>query len=374
MTEPKRVLHIVSAMERGGAETLIMNIYRHIDRKKVQFDFITHSDKPGDFDQEIKEMGGNIYHIPSLGSSGPIRYLKALINIISANKYTAIHAHTDFQSGFPALAAKICKIKHRICHSHSNNWLQNGWKGLLMLKGLQFLIKISATKLCSCSEEAARFLFGSSSKVHILKNGININEFLTAGEGCKEQILNELCIPSDSKIIGHIGRFSESKNHQFLLEVLKKMVEKDSSYIALLVGDGPLRKTIELEAVRLRLQNHVRFLGVRSDIPNLMKAFDLFLFPSKFEGFGIVLLEAQCSGIPCVVADTVPKSTDMDLGLVTFLPLVENVSRWCNCIEHSLKIEKPNESLISNNISKYGFNIRDTVHDWINLYGLRSVG
>ncbi|MBW8348399.1 glycosyltransferase family 1 protein [Bacillus sp. IITD106] len=374
MTEPIRVLHIVSALERGGAETLIMNIYRHIDRKNVQFDFITHSDKPGDFDQEIKEMGGTIYQIPSLGASGPIRYLKELINIMSANNYAAIHAHTDFQSGFPALAAKICKIKHRICHSHSNNWLQDGWKGLLMLKVLQFLIKISATKLCSCSEEAATFLFGNSSKVHILKNGININEFLTADEGCKEQILNELSVPSHSKIIGHIGRFSESKNHHFLLKVLKQMVEKDPAYIALLVGEGPLRKTIELEAVRLGLQNHVRFLGVRSDIPKLIKAFDLFLFPSKFEGFGIVLLEAQCSGIPCVVANTVPKSTDIGLGLVTFLPLEENVARWCNCIEQSLKMEKPNQNLIFNNISKYGFNIRDNVHDWINLYGLRSVG
>jgi len=351
-----------------------MNIYRHIDRKNVQFDFITHSDKPGDFDQEIKEMGGTIYQIPSLGASGPIRYLKELINIMSANNYAAIHAHTDFQSGFPALAAKICKIKHRICHSHSNNWLQDGWKGLLMLKVLQFLIKISATKLCSCSEEAATFLFGNSSKVHILKNGININEFLTADEGCKEQILNELSVPSHSKIIGHIGRFSESKNHHFLLKVLKQMVEKDPAYIALLVGEGPLRKTIELEAVRLGLQNHVRFLGVRSDIPKLIKAFDLFLFPSKFEGFGIVLLEAQCSGIPCVVANTVPKSTDIGLGLVTFLPLEENVARWCNCIEQSLKMEKPNQNLIFNNISKYGFNIRDNVHDWINLYGLRSVG
>jgi len=374
MDGSKRVLHVVSSMERGGAETLIMNIYRNIDRRKIQFDFITHSDKPGDFDQEIKRMGGKIYQISSLGSSGPIRYLKALMKIMSTNHYIAVHAHTDFQSGFPALAAKICKINHRICHSHSTNWLQNGFKGLLMLKLLQFLIKISATHMCSCSEEAAQFLFGRhSNRVHILKNGIDINDFLKADTKSREQIVEELHLSSDSKIIGHIGRFSESKNHLFLLKVLKQMVEKDSSYIALLVGDGPLRKSIELEVERLGLENHVRFLGVRSDIPNLMSAFDIFLFPSKFEGFGIVLLEAQCSGTPCIVADTVPNSTDMGLGLVTYLPLEERVDKWCDSLKNSLVIEKPNNHSILKNVSKLGFNIHDNVHDWIKLYGLRSL-
>jgi len=374
MAKPKRVLHIVSSMERGGAETLIMNIYRHIDREKVQFDFITHSDEQGDFDQEIKEMGGKIFRISSLGSSGPIHYLKSLIKVMSSNKYIAIHAHTDFQSGFPALAAKICKINHRICHSHSNNWLKNGFKGLLMLKVLQMLIKMSATKLCSCSEEAASFLYGRySNGVHILKNGIDINEFLAVDKKAKDQILEELQISMDVKIIGHVGRFSESKNHLFLLKVLKQMVEKDPSYIALLVGDGPLRQTIELEVERLGLDKHVRFLGVRSDIPKLMKVFDVFLFPSKFEGFGIVLLEAQCAGIPCIVADTVPKSTDMELGLVTYLPLEEDLLRWSNSIENSFKIEKPNKILILNNLSKLGFNIQDNVHDWLQLYGLRTM-
>ncbi|MCR2822036.1 glycosyltransferase family 1 protein [Lederbergia panacisoli] len=372
MVSAKRVLHVVSSMERGGVETLIMNIYRQIDREKIQFDFITHSEKSGDFDQEIQEMGGHIYPIPSLGTTGPYRYVKALIKVMSTNNYIAVHAHTDFQSGFPALAAKICKIKYRICHSHSNNWLQNGFKGLLMLKILKLLIKISATKLCSCSEEAATFLFGGKTQVHILKNGVNIHEFLTADTKSRQQILEEFQLLPDSKIIGHIGRFSESKNHLFLLKVLKQMVQKDPRYVALLVGDGPLRESIDLEVERLGLENHVRFLGVRSDIPILMKAFDIFLFPSKFEGFGIVLLEAQCAGTPSIVADTVPKSTDMGLGLVTYLPLGERVDKWCQHLESSLTIEQPNQHSILKNISKRGFNIHDNVLDWVKLYGLQT--
>ncbi|MBS4220187.1 glycosyltransferase family 1 protein [Bacillus sp. FJAT-49711] len=370
MVSAKRVLHVVSSMERGGAETLIMNIYRQIDRERIQFDFITHSEKPGDFDHEIQALGGQIYRIPSLGTTGPFRYVKALVEVMSTNNYVAVHAHTDFQSGFPALAAKLCKIKHRICHSHSNNWLQNGFKGLLMLKLLQFLIKISATKLCSCSEEAAQFLFGGKTQVHILKNGINIDEFLTADTKSRQQIFEELHLLPNSKIIGHIGRFSESKNHLFLIKVLKQLVKKDPRYVALLVGDGPLRESIELEVEKLGLEHHVKFLGVRSDIPALMKAFDTFLFPSKFEGFGIVLLEAQCAGTPCIAADTVPKSTDMGLGLVTYLPLGTRVDKWCQSLESSLKIDQPNQHSIFKSVSKLGFNIHDNVHDWIKLYGL----
>ena len=168
-------------MGRGGAETLIMNIYRNIDRTKIQFDFITHSQETGDYDDEIKSMGGKIYSIPSLGTIGPINYIKRLVNMMSTNNYIAIHAHTDYQSGFPALAAKICGIKNRICHSHSNNWLKNkGLKEIVILKTLQVMIKFSATKFCSCSEEAAEFLFGKQiiNKVQILKNGIDINEYI----------------------------------------------------------------------------------------------------------------------------------------------------------------------------------------------------
>ena len=119
----------------------------------------------------------------------------------------------------------------------------------------------------------------------------------------RKSVLKELHLPEDAKIIGHVGRFSESKNHMFILNVLKKLVEEDPSFVALLVGDGPLKKMIEKEAEKLGLLDHIRFLGVRTDIPRLMNAFDVFLFPSLFEGFGIVMLEAQSSGTPCIASD-----------------------------------------------------------------------
>ncbi|WP_230200259.1 glycosyltransferase family 1 protein [Bacillus niameyensis] len=372
MEYPQRILHIVSAMGRGGAETLIMNIYRKIDHSKVQFDFITHGEMHGDYENEILLLGGRIYNIPSLGVSGPIQYLRNLIKIMSREKFIAVHAHTDFQSGFPALAAKICKIKYRICHSHSSNWLKsNYFKEKVTLKILQSMIKLSATHLCSCSEEATEFLFGRKRNVIFLKNAIDLEKYEDL-DWRKSRIsaIRELQLEEDTKIIGHVGRFSESKNHMFMLKLLKSLISEDTRYKLLFIGDGPLKKEIENEATKQGLQENIRFLGVRSDIPRLMKAFDLFLFPSLFEGFGIVMLEAQSAGTPCIAATTVPASTDMGLGLVKYVDLEDPIDKWCTEIKAALSWERPDQHTIFNKITNQGFNIQENVSDWLKLYGI----
>ncbi|WML45824.1 glycosyltransferase family 1 protein [Neobacillus sp. PS3-40] len=368
----KRILHIVSSMDRGGAETLIMNIYRNLDRSKIQFDFVTHTKNKGDFDEEIISLGGNIQQISSLGESGPIRYFKELKRIMASNHYVAIHSHTDYQSGFPALAAKVCGIKKRVCHSHSNNWSKNsGFKDKFILKVLQILIKFSATNFCSCSKEAAEFLFGKKMvdqcKVDILNNGIDINQFLSI-QNSRDSVIQELNLPKEVKIVGHVGRFSQSKNHFFLLKILKHIVETDPTFVALLVGDGPLKNQIEKEAEKLGLLKNIRFLGVRADIPRLMKAFDVFLFPSLFEGFGIVTLEAQCAGTPCVVSNGVPIATDMGLDLMSFISLKEDLTMWSKKIKSAILLNRPTDETISRNFIKNGFSIHDNVPKWVSLY------
>lgn len=369
----KRVLHIVSTMDRGGAETLIMNIYRNIDRKKIQFDFITHTPMKCDFEDDIIELGGRIFKISSLGQLGPFSYVRALMKIMSSHSYEAVHIHTDFQGGFPALAAKLSGVKIRICHSHSNSW-PRGKKFLdqTALKIFQSLIKISSNRFCSCSSEAAKFLFGKrsfkTSKVKILNNGIDLTQFENIQEN-RNEILSELGLPVGAKIIGHVGRFSTSKNQTFILKVLKKLLEEDNQIFALLVGDGPLKQGVEEEALKLGIVDHIRFLGVRSDIPRLMRHFDVFLFPSLFEGFGIVTIEAQSTGTPCVMSEMVPRSTDMGLGLVTYLNLDESVNVWCNKVLGAFKVERPNNQLIVEAITKKGFSIQSNINDWLELYG-----
>jgi glycosyltransferase EpsF len=374
LEEPKRILHIVSSMDRGGAETLIMNVYRNLDRSRVQFDFITHTTDMGDYEDEIVQLGGRIFTIPSLGQLGPLLYMKELVKIMSANSFIAVHTHTDYQGGFPALAAKLSGIKKRICHSHSTDWPKGSrFLDKVTLKALQTIIKFSATNYCSCSKEAAKFLFGprmvNSGKVSILKNGIDITEFSIVDNNSKNNVMEELNLQENTKVIGHVGRFSDSKNHIFILKVLKKLLEEDDHYVAVLIGDGPNKSQVEKEAKKLGVLNHLKFLGIREDIPRLMKAFDIFLFPSKFEGFGIVTLEAQCSGTPCVIADTVPKTTDMGLGLTTFISLGESLDTWCNKVKEAISMERPDNRLIIENVTNRGYNIRNNVNDWIDLYG-----
>jgi glycosyltransferase EpsF len=373
-TEPVRVLHVVSAMNRGGAETLLMNVYRNLDRSKIQFDFVSHRKEKCDFDDEIISLGGKIFRIQSLGQLGPARYVKELKKVMLTNPYVAVHAHTDYQSGFPALAAKIVGVKRRICHSHSNHFPRgNGIKEKVILKLLQSIIKYSATDYAACSKEAALFLFGKRtiehSKHHLLKNGIDITSFANVEENFILKVKQELNIPSGSGVIGHIGTFSKSKNHKFILNILKRMVERNKDLYVVLVGDGPLKKEIEEEAKEQGVYSYIRFLGVRDDVPRLMQAFDVFLFPSIYEGFGIVMIEAQSSGIPCVASDGVPKSTDMNLGLVSFISLTESLDKWIDAIEESFTKVKPGKELVINYISKQGFDIKSNIPKWVELYG-----
>ncbi|MBP1967058.1 glycosyltransferase family 1 protein [Paenibacillus aceris] len=375
-TFPNKVLHVVSAMNRGGAETLLMNIYRNVDHSKIQFDFVSHLPEKCDYDDEIVSLGGQVYRIPSLGKLGPIHYVKQLQKLISDNgPYLAVHAHTDFQSGIVTLAAKQAGIRKRICHSHNNDWtLGKGVKARVSLEILKLLIRAFGTDYCACSEDAARFLFNGGTikkgKVSMLKNGIEVSRYSELNNDCQSSLKRELAIPPESKVIGHIGRFYEQKNHVFLLSIFKKMANNGHDFVAVLVGDGPLKYDIENEAARLGISHYIRFVGVRSDIPRLMRSFDAFVFPSLFEGFGIVMIEAQAAGTPCIAADVVPIETDMGLGLVSYVSLKESSDQWISEIQKALSMKRPGNKIIVNKISEKGFDIKTNISEWMSLYGV----
>jgi glycosyltransferase EpsF len=286
-----------------------------------------------------------------------------------------VHAHTDYQGGVALLAAQLAGIANRVSHSHSSGWGKgSGLRSAALLKALQLLIRVSATEYCACSSEAARFLFGAAlvrqDKVQLLKNGIDVRQFTGASAGDREAVRQELGLPREAKVLGHIGRFSASKNHRFLLQVLERAVRRDDSFHAVLVGDGPLKEEIEAEADRSGLRSHIRFLGVRPDIPRLLSAFDVFVFPSIFEGFGIAALEAQCAGVPCVVSETVPAEVDMGLGLVTFHSLEAGPDVWAAAVLRSATVTRPDPETRARSISQLGFDISRNMRDWLSLYGI----
>lgn len=366
----RRVLHVVSALERGGAEMMIMDVYRRIDYEELQFDFVSHGLKEGEFEAEVRELGGKVFRINSLGRAGPATYIKTLVSIMKNGHYDAVHVHTDFQGGVVAFAAFLSNVKIRICHSHCTGW-NRGEHGIeaLGLQALKGMVHVFANQYCACSDEAGRFLFGERSrKLKILNNTVDVRGYQSLNEKDRQVEREIIGIPSEDLIIGHVGRFSESKNQSFILNLLQHLHHKGVKASAIFIGDGPLKQETETEAERLGVTKSVHFLGIRTDIPKWMYLFDVFIFPSLFEGFGIAALEAQCAGTPCIVSDRVPAAVDTGLGLVTYLGLEEPIQKWTDAIIEVTSQKKTSLSGIHEHFLQNGFDVESGVPQWAKLY------
>ncbi|NHM29288.1 glycosyltransferase family 1 protein [Neobacillus terrae] len=366
MSKPIRILHVVVNMNRGGAETLIMNLYRNMDRSKVQFDFLTC--REGVFDSEIKELGGTIHRIPYI-EAGHFGYIRSLNMFFSNNNdYTIVHSHLNKMSGFVVRAAKKHGIPYCISHSHNTSG-----EGGILAKSYKWysgmFISSNTDYTFACSHTAAKWLFGKSNEAKLLNNGIELEKFSYSPD-IRLLKRRELGI-SDQLVIGHVGRFTKQKNHKFLIEVFAEFVKRRPDSILLLCGDGVLRKDIENRVIELNIQDKVKFLGVRSDINQLLQAFDIFLFPSLHEGLPVTLIEAQAAGIPCLISDEITNEVDLGLGLMEFLQL-KSKDLWVT------KLEKFKVNKIERQTSKLkilrdrGYDIKNTAKWLQDFYILNS--
>ncbi|MBG9770346.1 glycosyltransferase family 1 protein [Bacillus vallismortis] len=374
---PKRVLHVLSGMNRGGAETMVMNLYRKMDRSKVQFDFLTYRNDPCAYDEEILSLGGRLFYVPSIGQSNPLTFVRNVRHVITENgPFNAVHAHTDFQTGFIALAARLAGVPVRVCHSHNTSWKTGfNWKDRLQLMAFRRLILANATALCACGEDAGRFLFGPSNmereRVHLLPNGIDLDLFAPNGQRADEE-KTARGIAVDRLIIGHVARFHEVKNHAFLLKLAAHLKERRVRFQLVLAGDGPLRDKMEEEARRQNLLSDVLFLGTEERIHELMRTFDVFVMPSLYEGLPVVLVEAQASGLPCIISDTITEKVDAGLGLVTRLNLSEPIGIWAETIARAAAAGRPKRELIKGTLAKLGYDAQQNVGALLHVYNLTS--
>lgn len=325
MGNPLRILHVVVNMNRGGAETLIMSLYRHIDRSQIQFDFLTC--KEGVFDSEIIELGGRVHRIPYITDVGHFGYLKGLKQFFMTHPdYSIVHSHMDKMSGLVLQQAKLAGVSVRIAHSH-NTRSEGGITARLYKWYAGLNILQNATNLLACSNAAANWLYRKKAKeAFVLKNGIDTEEFYFSSM-IRKKIREELKISDDCFVVGHVGRFVHQKNHTYLIDIFHQFHKEINNTILLLAGDGPLRKEMEEKVKMLNLENHVKFLGIQSEIHRLLQAFDVFVFPSKHEGLPVTLIEAQGSGLPCIISEEISNETDLDVQLIHFLPL-NKVSDW----------------------------------------------
>lgn len=353
-----RVLQIVNYMDRGGLETMLMNYYRHIDRKRIQFDFLVHREKEAQYDQEIKRLGGRIYRMPRLNPISP-SYHRREMKFFREHKYQIVHCHMDCMSAFPLLHAKKAGVPVRIAHSHSTNQNKDLKYPVKML--CKQLIPMSATHLFACGIEAGKFMYGNN-EFRIMRNAIEVENFLF-DPSVREKVRSELGLKNEV-VLGHVANFSRAKNHLYLLDIFYEYHKYNLQSKLLLVGDGSERKNIENKIEILGLHDDVILTGVRSDVNRLLQAMDVFVFPSLYEGLPVTMVEAQASGLPCVISNAVPEETDIT-ELVTRVSLEDPLTQWVEKIKEASKIKRVNQREA---IQKSGFDIEENVKWLENFY------
>lgn len=336
MGEAKRVLHIFAEFNQGGIENMIMNIYRNINRNLIQFDFALTAGKKGVFDDEVLSRGGRIFYFSNPEKKTIVNYTKNLTNIIKNNgPFVAVHSHCYFFSGYILMIAKFCRVRKRIAHAHD---VYKGQKLTIKRKYFeklsQFIINIFATERLGCSNDACIYVFGSNcfskGNTYVLNNAIDTNRFVF-NEDKRQEIRKKFGL-SNKFVLCHVGRFVKQKNHNFLLDVFEKVHSYYLQSELLLVGDGPLRVEIFNKIKEMKLDNCVVMLGNRSDIGNILQAVDLFIFPSLYEGLGIPIIEAQASGLHCIISsDLIPKEVYIT-DLVEGISLGADKSKWVELI------------------------------------------
>ena len=322
-----RVLHIVTYMGRGGLETMLMNYYRQIDRSEVQFDFLVHREFEADYDAEIHELGGKIYHISRLipWSHSYRRKLKHFFQ--EHPEYKIVHVHQDCLSSVALQCAMECGVPVRIAHSHNSNQDRN-WKYIVKRYYMK-KIPIYATDLLACSNAAGKWMFRENT-FQIVHNAINIAKYKYSPE-ISRKVRKQFNI-ENKIVIGHVGRFNPQKNHEFLIDIFAECIKKNSNAVLMLVGDGEVRKKIQDKVNKLGINKKVIFAGVRTNVNELMQAMDLFVFPSLYEGLGISIIEAQAAGLPCVISNMIPSESIVTKNLVSVMQLSDSTLNWADHI------------------------------------------
>lgn len=333
---PLRIMQVVGGMNQLGIETWLMHVLRSIDRDRFQMDFVVDATDPGAYDDEVRALGSTI--IPcAYPVHQPLRYLRNFRRILREHgPYDIIHCHERTYSYLLPLA-RWAGIPLRIAHSHNTDLLRPGWRGAVV-QGYRALTRVMiaryATTWLACSNDAAIDRFGAGWQLtpehRLLFCGIDLAPFDAAVDPAA--VRAELGLRAEDFVIGHVGKFGEQKNHRFIVDIAAEVARREPQMRLLLIGDGVLRPEIAERVARAGLTDRVIFAGPRHDVPRLLPAMDLFLFPSLYEGLGMALVEAQAAGLPCLIADVVPREADVVGPLVRRASLRQPASDWAEMI------------------------------------------
>lgn len=342
-TEPIRILHVLGRLDRGGAETMVMNLYRCIDRSRIQFDFVLHTEEECAYSEEVRALGGRIFSVPAFSVSGAVHYRRAWKELLKTHtEWKVLHSHIRSTAALYLPIAKnfgICTI------IHSHNTASGSGVSALVKTLLQYPLRFQADYLFACSKMAGEWLYGKRAcdkqNFYLLKNAIDTERFAFSKEK-RQKGRERLGISEQDFVVGHVGRFEEQKNHRFLLDIWEAWLQREAAKperksMLLLIGEGVLEPQIKQLAEKKGLKN-VRFLGSRTDVDELISAMDVFLFPSLFEGLPVTLIEAQAAGLKVLASDTISKEV-MVTKLVRMCSLKAPALEWSGWLEKAQIIE-----------------------------------
>lgn len=326
------VLQVIYRLGDGGVEAMLMDIYRNIDRKKIRFIFMVQEESTR-YVEEINRLGGKVIKITPMKKQGIISYIKNIRYICQREKIDVVHTHNLTQNFVVLFAAYLSKIRIRISHSHLTTAFSK--KTELVMPIIRFLTNFFATNRLACGNEAGKFLYGRK-KYEVINNAIDVEKFSNATMPDLEGPLKDI---KDRYTIIHVGRLCEQKNHDFIIDIAKKLKYKGRDFIILCCGSGPLESDIRDKIQYNKLEHEILMLGSRDDIHKLMKFSDLFILPSLYEGLPVTAIEAQATGTKCLLSDTIDHACDLGIDLVEFISINKGVDLWVDKIEDYMKNE-----------------------------------
>lgn len=361
-----KVLEVIAELERGGAETLLVNILSNIDLKKFQINFLCYGDKQFDYEKVIKKYNSQIFRLYPPYQIGMKRHIKEVKEFLQKEHYDVVHVHNLFNCGPVLFAAYLAKVKIRIAHSHNTDYLDEGkisFKKKIYYILAKLLLNVFSTQKLACGKQAGKFLYYPWCHFQVIKNGIPSEKY-EFNESVQKEYRKNFHIADDTLVLGHVGRFTEQKNHKGLIEIYSKILEKRSNCLLVLIGKGEKEEEIKKQVKKMKIEKKVLFLGVREDVNNLYNMMDVFIFPSLYEGLPFTIVEAQCNGLPVYLSNTITKEVDMT-GLLHFISN-DNIEEWVTKIISEKPVQKHAKSV--QKIIDNGYDITTTVKEIEKIY------
>lgn len=365
---PRRVLHVVGSMARGGIETWLMHVLRRTDPARYHMDFLVRTTEPQAYDDEVRRLGGRM--IACTGHRIPWEYARNFGQIMREyGPYDVIHSHMYYFNGTVLRLASRHGVPVRVAHSHNDyrrRELERAWHWRWYWALMRAWIRRYSTCRLAVSRDAADALFGPGG-AEIVRCGLDLAPFARREDPA--HVRRSIGIPGDALVIGHVGRFAEQKNHAFLVRIAAEVMRAEPRARLVLVGDGPLRSDVERQVRELGMADRVLFAGVRQDVPRLMTAaMDVFVMPSHHEGLSVALVEAQAAGLPCVVAEGLTREGDIVPALIRRISLDAPADAWLEAVQSALKVRPVSREDAWTAVKSSAFDIDRSILELFDIY------